>query len=250
MQMRGASCLHAPLHPARSSSIKRLLCMPEQNRETVMTSVCRYHKGAPADGHRNLNVLCKEEGELKDKRGQVWCFSVEEWLAFLSFLGSPLAMAPQCEKLLRVFVRETMDEIQEEVTAAQKKAAHALAASKPLTHDREFQFSPHDRDGTTLAGFDPDQTLLVDDEMEICDAGESVKAGCGVLGSEVATVQRKGGGGRLGGHGGADVGTGEGGTQYNGHLGQIAVANVTGRGGGADGLTREEINSYGVQRTC
>lgn len=38
--------------------------------------------------------------------------------------------------------------------------------------------------------------------------------------------------------------------QYNGHLQQIALANVTGRGGGADWLTREEINSYGVQKTC
>ena len=38
--------------------------------------------------------------------------------------------------------------------------------------------------------------------------------------------------------------------EYNGQLQQIALANVTGRGGGADWLTREEINSYGVQKTC
>ena len=36
-------------------------------------------------------------------------------------------------------------------------------------------------------------------------------------------------------------------TEFNGHLEQIALANVTGHGGGADALTRAEINSYGKE---
>jgi hypothetical protein len=104
----------------------------QDNRKWMLTDIFKFYKER---GKSNINVLYKEKGQTGHKKGEVWGFSATHFTAWLGFLGSPLAMAPAGEMLLRSFVRDSLAEMQLEVTSVKEVAA----ASKPVYHDRDIQ---------------------------------------------------------------------------------------------------------------